>query len=149
MRLTIKIVIFLFSAAGPQTEEPEGLLQRIRAKAVAQLSQLPNYTCHQVVDRWARTARKWLPKLPGSSGIRGGVYRQRGTLQSFGRGANRRGVGHLAEPVKPLDMRPWRVSTHRTQKEQLARGNGQHAKDSEASNASALVVPVFRSVSGY
>ena len=69
MRLTIKVLIFLSSvgviflssvgaqAAGPQTEEPEGLLQRIRTKTVAQLSQLPNYTCHQVVDRWARTAR--------------------------------------------------------------------------------------------
>jgi hypothetical protein len=61
MRLTIKVVIFLSSvgaqAAGPQIEEPEGLLQRIRTKMVAQLSQLPNYTCHQVVDRWARTAR--------------------------------------------------------------------------------------------
>ena len=61
MRLTIKVVIFLFSvgaqAAGPQIDEPEGLLQRIRTKTVAQLSQLLNYTCHQVVDRWARTAR--------------------------------------------------------------------------------------------
>jgi len=61
MRLTITVVVFLLSvgarAAKPQTAEPEGLLQRIRTKTVAQLSQLPNYTCHQVVDRWARTAR--------------------------------------------------------------------------------------------
>ena len=61
IRLTITVVVFLSSvgarAARPQTEEPEGLLQRIRTKTVAQLSQLPNYTCHQVVDRLLRTAR--------------------------------------------------------------------------------------------
>src|SRR5258705_6004491 len=60
MSLTIKVVIFLSSvgaqAAGPQSEEPKEMLQRIRTKTAAQLSHLLNYTCHQVVDRWARTA---------------------------------------------------------------------------------------------
>jgi hypothetical protein len=54
-RLTIGLAMFLFPAGArasdPQTEEPEGLLQRIRSRTAAQLSQLPNYTCHQVVDR--------------------------------------------------------------------------------------------------
>jgi len=60
IKLTITLVVFLSSAgaraAKPETEEPEGLLQRIRTKTVEQLSQLPNYTCHQVVDRLLRTA---------------------------------------------------------------------------------------------
>ena len=60
IKLTITAVILLSSvgaqAAGSQAEEPEGLLQRIRTKTLAQLSQLPNYTCHQVIDRLIRTS---------------------------------------------------------------------------------------------
>jgi hypothetical protein len=37
-------------------DEPEGLLQRIRSRMATHLSQLPNYTCHQVTDRLTRRA---------------------------------------------------------------------------------------------
>jgi len=37
-------------------DDPELLLDRIRAKVAAHLSQLPNYTCHEVVDRLVRRA---------------------------------------------------------------------------------------------
>jgi hypothetical protein len=40
-------------AADPPID-PEGLLQRIRSKVVARLSQLPNYTCRETIDRYLR-----------------------------------------------------------------------------------------------
>src|SRR4029077_1606714 len=38
------------------TEDPEALLQRIRSRMAENLSQLPNYTCHEVIDRLIRRA---------------------------------------------------------------------------------------------
>jgi hypothetical protein len=37
-------------------QDPEILLQRIRDRMTAHLSQLPNYTCHEAVDRLMRRA---------------------------------------------------------------------------------------------
>jgi hypothetical protein len=37
-------------------EDPEALLQRIRSKMVEYLSRLPNYTCHEVINRLIRRA---------------------------------------------------------------------------------------------
>jgi len=58
-RLTIGFV--LAAAAAPAAdlktaEDPDALLQRIRVKMVAYLSQLPNYTCHEVINRLIRRA---------------------------------------------------------------------------------------------
>ena len=36
--------------------DSDALLQRIRTRMVSYVSQLPNYTCHQVVDRFLRSA---------------------------------------------------------------------------------------------
>jgi hypothetical protein len=49
-----------FSAESHQAEDPD-LLKRIRTKITEYLSQLPNYTCHEVVDRLVRNFK------PGSS----------------------------------------------------------------------------------
>jgi hypothetical protein len=49
-----------FPADSQRTEDPE-LLQRIRTRITDHLAQLPNYTCHEVVDRLARRFN------PGSS----------------------------------------------------------------------------------
>jgi hypothetical protein len=37
------------------TEDPEALFQRIKARVAQHLTQLPNYTCHQTVERLVRT----------------------------------------------------------------------------------------------
>ena len=59
--LIINLTILLF--LGPPvtevlqaTNEPEGLLQQIRSRMTAHLLQLPNYTCHQVIDRLTKRA---------------------------------------------------------------------------------------------
>jgi hypothetical protein len=46
----------LFAADFPAVEDPELLLQRIRTRITAHLSQLHNYTCHAVIDRVVRSA---------------------------------------------------------------------------------------------
>jgi hypothetical protein len=54
--------VAVFAAAGATdklTEDPELLLRRIRTRTAAHLSQLPNYTCHQVVDRMMRRGTTW------------------------------------------------------------------------------------------
>jgi hypothetical protein len=43
-----------FAAEPKAAEDPEALLQRIRNRMTAHLSQLPNYTCHEVVTRLHR-----------------------------------------------------------------------------------------------
>lgn len=52
------MVVLLCSTAGfgadAHAAEDPGLLQRIRTKVTEHLSQLPNYTCHEVVDRLTR-----------------------------------------------------------------------------------------------
>lgn len=59
-RLVIALVSVLFSSAlamEPKAgEDTEALLQSIRSRMAAHLSQLPNYTCHEMVDRLVRRA---------------------------------------------------------------------------------------------
>lgn len=38
----------------PTVEDPDALLGRIRARVAEHLAQLPNYTCHEVIDRFGR-----------------------------------------------------------------------------------------------
>ena len=38
----------------PAVEDPDALLGRIRARVAEHLAQLPNYTCHEVIDRFGR-----------------------------------------------------------------------------------------------
>jgi hypothetical protein len=47
--------ISTFAADSRVVEDPELLLQRIRSKITAHLSQLHNYTCHAVIDRLIRS----------------------------------------------------------------------------------------------
>uniref|UniRef100_Q01XI0 Outer membrane lipoprotein-sorting protein n=1 Tax=Solibacter usitatus (strain Ellin6076) TaxID=234267 RepID=Q01XI0_SOLUE len=44
------------AAADKPTDDPEALLRGIRSRAMAHLSQLPNYMCRQVVNRMVRPA---------------------------------------------------------------------------------------------
>jgi hypothetical protein len=58
--LTVELTALLLAgtalALPPQgAEDPEGLFQRIRARAEQHLAQLPNYTCHQTINRMLRT----------------------------------------------------------------------------------------------
>jgi hypothetical protein len=43
------------AADSPAAQDPELLLQRIRSRIMAHLSQLHNYTCHVVIDRMVRS----------------------------------------------------------------------------------------------
>lgn len=59
--------LFLIPAASvfagdPPVDSAE-LLQRIRAKVVARLSQLPNYTCREVIDRFIRRPSTGLQRM--------------------------------------------------------------------------------------
>ena len=61
VRFTLGFAIAVLAAAAPAAEpklaeDPEALLQRIRSKMVEYLSQLPNYTCHEVINRLIRRA---------------------------------------------------------------------------------------------
>ena len=47
------------AAADKVTEDPELLLRQIRSRTSVHLSQLPNYTCHEVVDRTIRRGSMW------------------------------------------------------------------------------------------
>lgn len=58
-RLTLGVAVSLlpvmsFSAELQAPEDPEALLQRIRSKVAQHLSRLPNYTCHEVIERLIR-----------------------------------------------------------------------------------------------
>src|SRR4051794_11254004 len=54
------VALFLFCivllAAGSEIADTEGFLERIRTRMGAHLSQLPNYTCHEVIQRLIRRA---------------------------------------------------------------------------------------------
>jgi hypothetical protein len=52
-------LVFAAVASDKVTEDPEALLRQIRTRTAAHLAQLPNYTCHQVVDRMLRHAGTW------------------------------------------------------------------------------------------
>jgi hypothetical protein len=61
VQVTICLAFFswisAFAADARAEEDPELLLQRIRGKITAHLSQLHNYTCHVVIDRLVRSVR--------------------------------------------------------------------------------------------
>jgi hypothetical protein len=44
----------LFAADKNAPEDPEALLQKIRVQTIAHLSQLPHYTCHEIINRLVR-----------------------------------------------------------------------------------------------
>jgi hypothetical protein len=44
----------VFAAQSPSAEDPTNLLQRVKARMAEHLAQLPNYTCHETVDRMLR-----------------------------------------------------------------------------------------------
>src|SRR5438128_745838 len=53
-------VVFAAAAATDKpTEDPEALLRGIRSRTALHLSQLPNYTCHEVVNRMLRRGGTW------------------------------------------------------------------------------------------
>jgi len=43
----------------PPHEDPETLLQKIRSRTASYLAQLPNYTCHEVMNRLVRHGDTW------------------------------------------------------------------------------------------
>jgi len=47
------------AASKPAPENPETLLQKIRSRTAANLAQLPNYTCHEVMNRFLRRGGTW------------------------------------------------------------------------------------------
>ena len=61
VKVTICLALFpgtgAFAADTRTAEDPELLLQRIRSRITAHLSQLHNYTCHVVIDRMVRSSR--------------------------------------------------------------------------------------------
>jgi hypothetical protein len=58
--LSVELALaFAATAANKPTEDPDELLRQIRSRAAAHLSQLPNYTCHEVVDRMLRHGSTW------------------------------------------------------------------------------------------
>jgi hypothetical protein len=52
-------LVVAFAADRPTPEDPEALLQQIRSRTAAHLAQLPNYTCHEVIDRLLRRGSSW------------------------------------------------------------------------------------------
>jgi hypothetical protein len=59
--LPVELALVFASAAATDkpTEDPELLLRQIRSRTTAHLSQLSNYTCHEVVDRMLRRGSTW------------------------------------------------------------------------------------------
>ena len=59
VQMTLFFALFPWTHAlagdSPAAEDPELLLQRIRSRITAHLSQLHNYTCHAVIDRLVRS----------------------------------------------------------------------------------------------
>jgi hypothetical protein len=58
--LTAELGAFFLSGAAlvaqsQSAEDPDALFQRIRARTAEHLAQLPNYTCHETIDRMLRT----------------------------------------------------------------------------------------------
>jgi hypothetical protein len=108
--LAIQVALFVPGVAafavGAQTAVDTGeLLQRIRTRIVTHLSQLPNYTCHQVVQRLVRragsgslerqdtvelevafVARRELFARPGESRFREESFSKLITVGTFGNG---------------------------------------------------------------
>jgi hypothetical protein len=59
LSVELALIITAAAAADKPTEDPEILLRQIRTRTAAHLSQLPNYTCHEVVDRTLRRGTTW------------------------------------------------------------------------------------------
>src|SRR5260370_6222686 len=57
--MELAMVIGAAAATDKLTEEPEALLRVIGSRTAAHLSQLPNYTCHEVVNRMLRRGSTW------------------------------------------------------------------------------------------
>jgi len=57
--MELAMVFGAAAATDKPTEDPEALLRGIRSRAAAHLSQLPNYTCHEVVNRLLRRGSTW------------------------------------------------------------------------------------------
>jgi hypothetical protein len=57
--LSVELALAFAATAAKPTEDPDELLRQIRSRAAAHLSQLPNYTCHEVVDRMLRHGSTW------------------------------------------------------------------------------------------
>jgi hypothetical protein len=55
----LALVFAAAAATDKPTEDPELLLRQIRSRTAAHLSQLSNYTCHEVVDRMLRRGSTW------------------------------------------------------------------------------------------
>jgi hypothetical protein len=55
----LAVILIAAAAAGKPAEDPELLLRKIRTRTAAHLSQLPNYTCREVVDRMLRRGSTW------------------------------------------------------------------------------------------
>jgi hypothetical protein len=55
----LALVFAVATAADKPAEDPELLLRKIRSRMAAHLSQLPNYTCHEVVERMLRHGSTW------------------------------------------------------------------------------------------
>jgi hypothetical protein len=53
------VVFAAATAADKPPDDPEALLRGIRSRTAAHLSQLPNYTCRQVVSRMLRHGSTW------------------------------------------------------------------------------------------
>jgi hypothetical protein len=54
LAVDLGLVLAAPAASNKVPEDPDLLLQQIRSRTAEHLSQLPNYTCHQVVDRTLR-----------------------------------------------------------------------------------------------
>jgi hypothetical protein len=55
----LALILAVAAAADKPAEDPELLLRKIRSRAAAHLAQLPNYTCHEVVNRMLRRGSTW------------------------------------------------------------------------------------------
>jgi hypothetical protein len=57
LTVVLRLVLFWILACAAESQpavNPLDLLQRIREHVATHLSQLPNYTCHEMVDRFVR-----------------------------------------------------------------------------------------------
>jgi hypothetical protein len=54
IRWIVSFLVLPFGVQSQTVENPDQLLQRIRKRMLAHISQLSNYTCHEVIDRLVR-----------------------------------------------------------------------------------------------
>ena len=78
-----RIALLLSSAVlaqQPSVEDPELLFQRIKARAAEHLAQLPNYTCHETINRMRRARSTF--RASGYRGARSGIRRPAGAFRA-------------------------------------------------------------------